>query len=118
MITTAARAGVPFLLGGRRRDLRPQREAAAGLREGRQGVRARGPGDFAVRLSSGRKAAVSAIAVGTGHLADGLDRFERAMARLFREVRVRGWSGPSTRSRAATVCASSGIASAVLPAST
>jgi DNA-binding SARP family transcriptional activator len=58
------------------------------------------------------------VAVGTAHLPDGLDRFERAMARLFREVRVRGWSGPSTRSRAATVRASSGIASAVLPAST
>ena len=61
MVTAAARAGVPFV-GGRRRGLRPQRQAAAGLREGRQGYVLAVPVNFAVRLPSGRKAAVAAVA--------------------------------------------------------
>ena len=40
----------------------------------------------------------------------------RRAARLFRDVRVSGWSGPSTRSRSARVCSCSGIASAARPA--
>ena len=57
MITAAARARVPFCWVGRR-GLRPQRQAAAGLREGWQGVRARGagelPGQASLRPQGGR----------------------------------------------------------------
>ena len=46
MITGAAGARDPVRLGGRRRGVRPQLEAAPGLRGGREGGRAGGPGEL------------------------------------------------------------------------
>jgi hypothetical protein len=39
-----------------------------------------------------------------------VDRFVREAARLSREAKVSGWSGPSTRSRSARTCSNNGIA--------
>ena len=62
------------------------------------------------------------LAVGEGAFAqrDGLGDppgFLVGQARLLREVRVSGWSLPSTRSQSARVRSSSGMASAIRPAS-
>ncbi len=46
MVTGAGQRGRPVRLGGRRRGLRPQRQAARSLREGREGLRRRGPGQL------------------------------------------------------------------------
>ena len=46
MITGAGRHRDPVRVGGRRRGVRPQLEAAAGVRGGREGVRAGGPGEL------------------------------------------------------------------------
>ena len=61
------------------------------------------------------------LAVGQGPLVQrdrlgGPARGPVGEARLFREARVSGWSGPRTRSRSARVRSCSGIASAARPA--
>jgi hypothetical protein len=54
--------GRPVRLGGRRRGIRPQHQAARGLREGREGICRRDAGELPVALPSGRRTTVSAVA--------------------------------------------------------